>query len=59
MKHIPETERNPIFLLPLDERMRKVDEILLRLQNNTPDIRFFDIKPDVIEDEEECRNNGR
>ena len=43
IKTISEYDINPIFLLPMDERMRKVNELLNNLHRITPDISFFDL----------------
>lgn len=57
IKAIPQNDINPIFLLPLDERMQLVNELLNNLQSMTPDISFFDLDEASNDiNEEYCRD---
>jgi len=43
IKTISEEDRNPIYSLPVEERMKIVNENLKKLHEMMPDISFFDI----------------
>ncbi|MCE5227873.1 MAG: hypothetical protein LLG05_18695 [Porphyromonadaceae bacterium] len=42
VKTIPQSEINPIFLLPIDERVKAVNEMLTKLHEIMPDIKYFE-----------------
>lgn len=50
IKIIPESELNPIYSLPIEERSCLVSTILIELNQVTPDIKYFDVEIDSESD---------